>query len=312
MNRIDTTLVFGSSYNAVRISFNAPEYRNDGLVEYSCKLENYDENWSGFSPETFREYSKLGRGEYVFRVKARDRLEFNEVETSVVFRILPAWYETNTALVIYGMVILLMIVALGVFVNYRSKQGAVRMKELKEKEIQEQKKIFDEETQAKKKEIKELKNQQLQYELRHKAQELASSTMNLIRKNEILLDIVETLNKTADDIRKKNDPGTIIARLTRVERTIRHNIENDNNWKRFEENFDLVYENYLKRLGEEFPELNVTDKKICAYIKMDLSSKDMAPLLNMSVRSIETNRYRIRKKMDLSREVNLSDYLQKF
>lgn len=312
LNRVDTTLVFGSSYNAVRISFNAPEYRNDGLVEYSCKLENYDENWSGFSSETFREYSKLGRGEYVFRVKARDRLELKEVETSIVFRILPAWYETNTAYVIYGIILLLMVGALGVFVNYRSKQGAVRMKELKEKEIQEQKKIFDEETQAKKKEIKELKNQQLQYELRHKAQELASSTMNLIRKNEILLEIVETLNKTAEDIRKKSDPGTIIARLTRVERTIRHNIENDNNWKRFEENFDLVYENYLKRLGEEFPELNVTDKKICAYIKMDLSSKDMAPLLNMSVRSIETNRYRIRKKMDLSREVNLSDYLQKF
>lgn len=312
VNRLDTTLVFGSSYNAVRISFNAPEYRNDGLVEYSCKLENYDENWSGFSSETFREYSKLGRGEYVFRVKARDLLEFNEIETNIVFRILPAWYETNTALVIYGIIILLIVVALGVFVNYRSKQGAVRMKELKEKEIQEQKKIFDEETQAKKKEIKELKNQQLQYELRHKAQELASSTMNLIRKNEILLDIVETLNKTTEDIRKKNDPGTIIARLTRVERSIRHNIENDNNWKRFEENFDLVYENYLKRLGEAYPELNITDKKICAYIKMNLSSKDMAPLLNMSVRSIETNRYRIRKKMDLNREVNLSDYLQKF
>ncbi|MDX9748776.1 MAG: triple tyrosine motif-containing protein [Paludibacter sp.] len=311
VNRFDTTLVFGSSYNTLRFSFNAPEYRNDGLVEYACKLENYDENWSDFTAETTKEYSKLGRGEYVFRVKARDLLEFNETETTIIFRILPAWYETNTAYIIYGIFLLLAIGALGMFVNYRSKQGAVKMKELKEKEMQEQKKIFDEETQAKKKEIKELKNQQLQYELRHKAQELASSTMNIIRKNEILLEIIETLNKTAEDIRKKGDPNTIISRLTRVERNIRQNIENDNNWKRFEENFDLVYENYLKRLGEEFPELNVTDKKICAYIKMDLSSKDMAPLLNMSVRSIETNRYRIRKKLDLSRDVNLSDYLQK-
>jgi DNA-binding CsgD family transcriptional regulator len=97
-----------------------------------------------------------------------------------------------------------------------------------------------------------------------------------------------------------------------VERNIRQNIQNDDNWKKFEENFDLVYENYLRRLGESYPDLNITDKKICAYIKMGLSSKDMAPLLNMSVRSIETNRYRIRKKMDLEREVNLSEYLQKF
>lgn len=186
------------------------------------------------------------------------------------------------------------------------------MKLIKEKEMQEQKKIFDEETQAKKREIKELKNQQLQYELRHKSQELASSTMNLIRKNEILLEIVDTINKTTEDIQRNVDSNVVLKRLAHVERNIRQNIQNDDNWKKFEENFDLVYENYLRRLGEAYPELNVTDKKICAYIKMDLSSKDMAPLLNMSVRSIETNRYRIRKKLNLDREINLSDFLQRF
>ena len=128
----------------------------------------------------------------------------------------------------------------------------------------------------------------------------------------MLLDIVESITKTSDDIRKNTDQNTILSRLSRMERSIRQNIENDNNWKKFEANFDLVYENYLKRLGESYPDLNVSDKKICAYIKMDLSSKDMAPLLNMSVRSIETNRYRIRQKLGLDREVNLADFLQKF
>jgi ligand-binding sensor domain-containing protein/DNA-binding CsgD family transcriptional regulator len=312
VTRFDTLLVFPAKYNAIRFTFNAPEYRNDGLVEYSCKLEEYDQNWSDFGTETFKEYSQLPKGEYVFKVRARDMLEFNETETTIRFRILPAWYESNTAYFIYIFLLFVLLVALVRFVNYRSKRGAMKMKELKEQELKEQKMIFDEETQAKKKEIKELKNQQLQYELRHKSQELASSTMNLIRKNEILLEIVETLNKTAEEIRRNSDPGSIIARLSKVERNIRQNIEHDNNWKRFEENFDLVYENYLKRLGDSYPELNITDKKICAYIKMNLSSKDMAPLLNMSVRSIETNRYRIRKKLDLSRDVNLSDYLQKF
>jgi len=103
----------------------------------------------------------------------------------------------------------------------------------------------------------------------------------------------------------------VLSRLSKMERNIRQNIENDNNWKRFEENFDLVYENYLKRLGEMYPELNVSDKKLSAYLKMDLSSKDIAPLLNMSVRSVETNRYRLRKKMGLDRDVNLSEFLQR-
>jgi DNA-binding CsgD family transcriptional regulator len=196
-------------------------------------------------------------------------------------------------------------------VNHRYKKGARDMEMQKEKELQEQKKHFDAETTEKKNEIKELKNQQLQYELRHKSQELASSTINLIRKNEILLEIIESLSKVSDDIKANNDSAAVLTRLQKMERNIRQNIENDDNWKRFEENFDLVYENYLKRLGDLFPDLSVSDKKLCAYLKMDLSSKDIAALFNISVRSVEMSRYRLRKKIDLDRDVNLVEYLQK-
>jgi len=303
---------FENRYNTIRFEFIAPEYRNEGLVEYSFTLDNYDKEWSEYSFDNIKEYNHLPKGEYTFRIKARDLLESRVADFSYSFTILPAWYETNLAVTIYIIILLMMIFALILFVNHKSKQGAKEMEIKKEIEIQEQKKKFDEENQAKKREIKELKNQQLQHELRHKSQELASSTMNLIRKNEILLEIVENINKTSDDLKKNTDTLHIISRLGKMERHIRENIASDNNWKKFEENFDLVYENYLKRLGDAYPDLNVSDKKICAYIKMDLSSKDMAPLLNMSVRSIETNRYRIRQKLGLEREVNLSDFLQKF
>lgn len=303
---------FKHNQNSLRFEFNAPEYRNESLVQYSYMLENYDKSWSDFSYENAKEYNQLPRGNYVFKVRARDLLESKEAVLSFSFTILPAWYETNIAFGVYIILIILLVSGLVVFINYSSKKGAVEMEKLKEIELQAQKKIFDEESSAKKREIKELKNQQLQYELRHKSQELASSTMNIIRKNEMLLEIMDNISKTSEDIKKNSDSNVILSRLSRMERNIRQNIENDNNWKRFEENFDLVYENYLKRLGETYPELNVSDKKICAYIKMDLSSKDMAPLLNMSVRSIETNRYRIRQKLGLDREVNLADFLQKF
>jgi DNA-binding CsgD family transcriptional regulator len=259
-----------------------------------------------------KEYNKLPRGNYVFKVKARSLLEKNIVTCSYEFTILPAWYESTLAFIIYFILVLIAIGATLIWVNKKSTKGAREMELLKEKEIQEQKKVFEAENQAKKKEIKELKNQQLQYELRHKAQELASSTMNLIRKNEMLADIMGNITKATEEIKKNGDVNAVLTRLGKMERNIKQNIEQDKNWKRFEENFDLVYENYLKRLGESYPELNMSDKKICAYIKMDLSSKDMAPLLNMSVRSIETNRYRIRQKLSLGRDVNLSDFLQKF
>ncbi len=298
--------------NTVRFEISAPEYQNEGLVQYSYMLDGYDKDWSAYTLENTKEYNQLPKGKYIFKIKARNLLLADEASYDYTFVISPAWYESILAFIIYGIILIALIIRLIIFINHRSLQGAIEMEKRKEIEIQEQKKIFEAENQAKKREIKELKNQQLQYELRHKSQELASSTMNLIRKNEILLEIIDNINKTIDEIGGNKDKNSILQRLSKLEKNIRQNIGNDNNWKKFEANFDLVYENYLKRLGEEYPDLNVCDKKICAYIKMDLSSKDMAPLINMTVRSIETSRYRIRQKLGLGRDVNLSDFLQKY
>ena len=164
----------------------------------------------------------------------------------------------------------------------------------------------------KEKEIVELKNQQLEYDLKHKSQELADSTMNLIRKNEILSEIGNDINAISEEIKKEEGITVAYKKLQLILDNIRQNIAHDSDWKRFEQNFDIVYENYLKRLGEQYPLLNTNDKKLCAYLKMDLSSKDIAPLLNMSVRSVETARYRLRKKLGLSRDANLTEFLQRF
>jgi len=312
IGRINSVDAYNHGQNSIRFEYVAPEYRNEGLVQYSYMLENYDETWSKFSTENIKEYTHLPKGHYTFKVRARDILESKEAVCTYSFTILPAWYESQVAIIIYVIALILLLTGLVVFINQRSKKGALDMEKLKEIELNEQKKHFEAETSEKKREIKELKNQQLQYELRHKSQELASSTMNLIRKNEILLDIMDSITKVTDDIKSSNDSHSVLSRLNKMERSIRQNIENDNNWKRFEENFDLVYENYLKRLGDMYPELNTSDKKLCAYLKMDLSSKDIAPLLNMSVRSVEMSRYRLRKKMYLDREVNLGEFLQRF
>jgi DNA-binding CsgD family transcriptional regulator len=275
-------------------------------------LENYDETWSDFNTGNFKEYTYLPQGDYVFKVKARNLFEAGEAAYTYSFTILPAWYETRLAFVAYVILVLMLVAGLIFFINKRSQKKTMDMEKQKEFELEKQKKQYEEEMIAKKHEIKELKNQQLQYNLRHKSQELANSTMNLIRKNEILLEIMKEISSVYDDIKSRLDTRLILSRLNKMERDIKHNIENDDNWKRFEENFDLAYENFLKRLGETYPDLTVSDKKLCAYLKMDLSTKDIAPLLNMSIRSIETNRYRLRKKLGLGRNDNLSLFLQRF
>ena len=303
---------YAHNQNSLRFEFIAPEYRNEGLVQYSYMLENFDENWSEFSSINSKEYTQLPKGHYTFKIRARDILESKEAICTYSFDVLPAWYESQLALILYALFLILILTAIVIFVNYQSNKGAKDMEKRKEIELSEQKKHFEAEASEKKREIKELKNQQLQYELRHKSQELANSTMNLIRKNEILLEIVDTISKTENVLKNNSDATGVLNRLSKLERNIRQNIENDNNWKKFEENFDLVYENYLKRLGEMYPDLSTSDKKLCAYLKMDLSSKDIAPLLNTTIRGVETNRYRLRKKLNLEREINLSEYLQRF
>ncbi len=301
---------FSFKNNSIRFEYIAPEYQKDVSVEYSCFLENYDANWSVFSSSNIKEYTKLPKGNYVFRVRAESNIKQDIAETSYRFSILAPWYESNLALFIYFCIVLLSLYLLYIFVKNKSEEGAREMQVKKEQEMREQEKRFLLEAKEKEKEIIELKNQRLKYDLRHKSQELASSTMNLIRKNEILLEISRHLEKMSKEV-SSNETDVIVKSLDNMQNDIKKNIERDDNWKKFEANFDIVYENYLKRLGEMHPMLTVNDKKLCAYLKMGLSSKDIAPLMNMSFRSVEMSRYRLRKKLDLEREVNLTEYLQR-
>jgi hypothetical protein len=303
---------FGYMHNSIRFDYVAPEYRNEASVTYSYMLDNFDSKWSAYSQVNSKEYTKLRKGTYTFRVRAKSIMESEPVETSYKFTILPPWYESKIANVIYFILFSLFIYELFLFLKKHSEKGAREMEAQKELELKEQEKRFEEDAKEKGKEIIELKNQRLHYDLRHKSQELASSTMNLIRKNEILLNISQNLTKVANGINERTESKTILKDINKMQDDIKHNIEHDNNWKRFAENFDLVYENYLMRLNESFPNLTISDKKLCAYLKMDLSSKDIAPLLNMSFRSVEMSRYRLRKKMELDRDINLSEFLQNF
>lgn len=149
-------------------------------------------------------------------------------------------------------------------------------------------------------------------DLKNKANDLATSTMNLMRKNEELISIQEGLDKTAKMLRSGEKQERIIECISRMREEIDSNIRHDDDWKKFEHNFDIVYDEYLTRLGNTFPELTVSDKKLCAYLKMGLSSKEIAPLLNLTYRSVEMTRYRLRKKLNLTRDQNLIDFLQRF
>lgn len=129
--------------------------------------------------------------------------------------------------------------------------------------------------------------------------------MNIIHKNEVLSYSVGELKKA---LKKIKDPIALVQ-VRELMKKVDAEFNSEQDWEQFEMHFDQVHEDFLKRLRVEYPQLTPKDLRICAYLRMNLSTKEIAPLMNISVRGVEISRYRLRKKFDLSREENLIDFI---
>lgn len=154
----------------------------------------------------------------------------------------------------------------------------------------------------------ELEKEKLEYDLQHKSQEMANLMINFLMKNEMLTEIKSEIMKVAATL-KGESARESKQKLLLINNKIDANIQSDEVLKRIEDQFDLIHNNFMKRLHAKHPDLSNNECMMCAYLKMDLSTKEIAPLLNISVRGVETVRYRLRKKFGLEREDSLTDYL---
>jgi len=298
------------SLNSLRFDIVMPEYRESDAVNYSFRLEGYDSEWTPWSRTPSKEYTRLGEGTYTLLARAHNRQSGQMAETSMTFTVNAPWYRSTVAKIFYVIAVVAMGWLTWQALNRSSERQARAVARAKERELAELKRRAEEEALRKNVEIARLKSEQLEHDIKHKSEELSNITMNVIRKNEILLDIASKLSKVQDDL-EGGDTAANARMLAKIQRLIQDNISHDDDWKGFTKNFDIVYENYTRRLTELHPELGPGDLRICCYLKMGLSSKEIAPLINISYRSVEMTRYRLRKKMGLSREINLTEYLQK-
>jgi DNA-binding CsgD family transcriptional regulator len=193
----------------------------------------------------------------------------------------------------------------------RANKELQRVKKEKELQLKEQEATFAAEKEKKEKEVVKLRNQQLEMELKHKASEIADSTMNLVRKNDMLQAIDDSMEDLSEGIRREDSKASLTKKISDIRKEIYLHQNDDENWDKFEQNFNLVYDNFMAKLTARYPNLKLNDIKLCAYLKMGLSSKEIASLLNTAVRSVETARYRLRKKLNLNSGENLSDFIQK-
>jgi len=146
---------------------------------------------------------------------------------------------------------------------------------------------------------KELEIKKAQELLELKNKELAASALQLVEKDEFLKEIKSRLSGDNGDI-KTTEIHNVLKSITN---------SNQNNWEEFKLRFTAVNEAFYRKVTSKYPKLTQSDQKVCALIKLNFSSKEMARLLGISVESVHTTRYRLRKKMGLDRSVNLEDFI---
>lgn len=277
--------------NHLRFEFSVTDYSKYLPSLYQYRLVGFNDNWSEWSTSSEAVFENLPYGSYTFEARAKVGDVQTENMVSYEFKIGKPWHLSNSAIIVYFIIGFFLVVLF--HMTHRSYYKKQRKKLLKQKEKELEIKQLENEQQ-----IMYYKNLDLQKDIESKNRELGMSAMNLIKRNELLGTIKKELGgaKNLDDV-------------TKVVKLINKNLNTTDDWKLFEEAFNNTDKDFIKKLKTNHPNLTSNDLRLCTYLRLNLSSKEIAPLLNISLRSVEVKRYRLRKKMNLPHEASLTNYI---
>ena len=157
------------------------------------------------------------------------------------------------------------------------------------------------------KQIWEMKvNEKYRNEIVGKDRALVSSLIQIAQKNEMLLYLRKNLSVIRNTLPVPTQKK-VAEMLTRIDEHQRRQMFN---WEDFTLHFEKVHPGFFVRLKGKNPSLANKDQRICAYIRLGLSTKEIAGLVNITPESAEIGRIRLRKKLGLDRLVNLASFLQ--
>jgi ligand-binding sensor domain-containing protein/DNA-binding CsgD family transcriptional regulator len=334
--------------NSFHFEFASTLFAQQQNTVYSYRLKGFDKEWSSWSYRTEKDYTNLPAGDYSFEVKCRNSVDNESNVSSFSFTILPPWYQTIWAYLLYALLF-----AATIYYFYKRQQK--KYKRIQQVKLAEQQRLYDEEQkqlqfqhqlqmeksdkqiiqlkndmlqaeieqknleeeqhrlqfqhqlelEKNEKEIIQLKNEKLQTDIELKNTELASSAMHLVQKGELLTTIKEELMRLRSNAEIEKDSKD----LKKMIKIIDSQLDTDAEWEQFAVHFDSVHTNYLKHLKDRFPEITSSELKLSAYLRLNLTSKEIAQLMNISIRGVETSRYRLRKKLGITGDTNLYDFL---
>jgi len=307
VGNLDRKLAISVPYksNNVKFTFSSPTYENLENMEFSYKLEGFDDNWSNWTPITIKEYTNLREGDYEMQVKARNSYGIQSEQAILQFTISPPFYRHFLAYISYIVLIAFAIY----FIKLRIKMKIRKNKyyetiEQRRLYLEKEAKIRQEQFELEK-EIERLKNEKLKTKILSKDKELVNNSLQVVKKNKVLNGIIHKLKDIDADLL---DDSTKFQ-FNKLNKSIVKEVNADKSWKDLEKHIKNVHFDFLKRLKEKYPTISPRELDLSTYLLMNMSTKEIAEIMNISSGGVELARYRLRKKLELNKKENLIGFL---
>lgn len=287
---------------SIKLKYASPFFDGFKDLKYSYRLLPLDENWSSWSSIGEKEYPYLPPNEYIFEVKALNVYDIESPISYFPFTVLKPWYLSGWAILFYIIMGFISIASIPLIQHKKFSNEKSIINSTKELALKQKNEEIDHISQESKKEITRLNNEKLRTEIDLKNDQLTTITMHSMNNNEFIQNVRNKIEANIEQGGSKHE-------LRRIIKSIDENLSNNDSWDQFAYHFDQVHGDYLKKLSTNNVKLSPREIKLAAFLRMNMSSKEISNLMNITIRGVELARHRLRKKLNLKRDQNLVEYL---
>lgn len=301
-------LVVSNKAKVLQFEIESFQFKKVNNQQFRYFLKGFDANYGEWTNSFFKEYSNLMEGEYEFIVQTRNYLGRTLTSKPLLLKVEPPFHRSLLARILYVILGMLGLFLISRYYKRRYNLKAKKEEETRQLELARKQQELIEIQQQKEQEILQLEEDKMKSELRHLNNLLAASTMNLVVKNEF----IETIKEKLQEIKRKGNIRETKQALELIVKEINTTLRLQEDWEQFEHHFDQVHGDFMSRLRDEFNDLSPNEQKLCAFLRLNFSTKDMANLMGISHRAVEVARYRLRKKLGLDKGQNLSKFILEY
>ena len=285
-------------YNKHNINIYPTHLNSDKLIEY--RILEMDTLWKTEQIDNALTITYLESGKYT--IQLRNKADFKYPAQELFIRIDRPWLLSDWMIFTYAIGFMGIIILIVLYFKHKALKEKQWLEQNRRRKMEE----MENDSLKQQQRISELEKEKLKIEIREKNKQMAIITMNEAKRNNLLID----LKKDIVSLEQSTEEGTVNIKV--VKQTLKKidmELNNKESWAIFEQYFNTIFDGLMDRLSAKYPQLTQSDLRLCAYLKLKMNNKEIADLLNISYRSVEVAKYRLRKKLGLELNDNFSALL---